>query len=239
MRLFLVFFMLLLLSCSHNGEIIAQEIQEDDLENQNNKIQEKESSCDKVRCSNNFICKNGKCICKGQICGNYCVINNGCCVNADCDSNEQCIKYKCVEETTCQYKEIFDEKEKKCICEENYFYCEAQNKCLKKGSCCDQGDCGRYEICSQTYWAVNICFQYPSKKKCKMLRDVGISETMQTPEGDFLIKINNIFTGDNVKINIDDKEYELKLNERIPAAKGTVWIEEIKELGGSCKVYYD
>lgn len=228
--------MFLLVACSSNDEIIAQKITSSAVANFNNKdFIDKEKSCDKVICTNGYICEEGECICKGKVCSEKCILN-GCCEDDDCKSNEHCVDFKCVSNEVCEYHQEYDKERSKCFCEEGFFYCDEQKKCLSGGSCCHQGDCDRYSKCVETSWAVNVCFQYPNKKLCRMLKDLGINENVITPEGEFFVMLDSILSGGIVKIKIDNESFELVPEKRINAAKGTVWIENIKVFGGTCKV---
>jgi len=231
--------LLFFVACSPSGEIVAQkitgEITTDVETSEIEEFEEESLSCDKVICSNNFVCEDGKCICKGKICGTFCVID-GCCTEEDCNDNEQCINHECIKSKVCQFNQVFDEEQDKCVCKEDYFFCEEQNKCLNYGSCCHQGDCDRYSSCVDTVWAVSICFQYPDKKLCRTLRDFIPEEVIITPEGDLFVKLEGIFSGGVAKIKIEDEVYNLAIDERISAAKGTVWLEKITTFGGTCKV---
>lgn len=239
MRWILALLMIFFIACSHNSEIVSQEITGSTVvEVEEPEEPEETLSCDKVICNNNFTCVEGKCVCKGIICGNECVID-GCCTDEDCSNDEQCVNQECVQDKTCEYNQVFDEDEGKCICEEDYFFCEEQGKCLIGGSCCHQGDCDRYSICVNTVWAASICFQYPNKKLCRTLRDIRPNEVVNTPEGEFFVTLEGIFSEGFSKIKIEDEVYTLGIDQRISAAKGTVWLEDIKVYGGTCKVKED
>lgn len=228
--------MIFLIACSSSNEIVAKKLTKDivsDVKETEPDVETK--SCEKVICSEGFVCEEGECVCKGNLCGEKCIIN-GCCEDNDCEDEKHCVDFKCISKEICEYHQIFDEEQQKCICEEGYFYCDEQKKCLVGGSCCHQGDCDRYSDCVDTSWAVRVCFQYPNKKMCRMLRNLRMNENIDSPEGEFFVMFDNILSGGIVKIKIDDEFYELQPEKRINTSKGTVWTEEIKIFGGICKV---
>ncbi len=199
-------------------------------------------SCDKVICSNNFVCEDGKCVCKGTVCDGFCAVDDvegSCCSDKDCKSGESCVNHECVADTICGFHQSYNEDSKKCVCNDGYFFCEDQNKCLADGSCCNQGDCDRYSSCVNTVWGVGVCFKYPDKKLCRTLRGVKASETISTPKGEFFIELEGIYEGGVAKIKIGDEYFNIGVDQRISAAKGTVWVEAIKTFGGFCKVEED
>ena len=65
------------------------------------------------------------------------------------------------------------------------------------------------------------------------------AEVVNSPLGDFVVELEGIFSGSISKIKIEGEVYNLAVEERISAAKGTVWVESIKTFGGSCKVEED
>jgi hypothetical protein len=238
MKYLLVFFILFLVSCSNSGDIIAKDsldnFEKDDFELVDF---DDKKSCDFVVCNNNFVCEDGECVCNGRICNGFCVLD-GCCKDSDCDSNMRCLNFECVKFSFCRFGEFFDEAENKCVCERDYFYCKEQKRCIKKGFCCSVDDCGRFESCSNTYFSVNLCFQYFSKKKCSVFRE-NIEFSADTPEGDLLVLVENIFSDGLVKLKINDITYDVFVDERFSISEGTFWVESFQEIGGVCRVKYD
>lgn len=241
-------FLIFLLACSSSNEIVAKQTDDvsNNLDSTNKDISDgsdksnkdlDDLSCEKVICNNGFSCEHGECICEGKMCNNFCITSeDGCCSDSDCKDDERCNDNMCEKIVSCKFNEHLDLSLNECVCDEGFFFCEDQNKCIKKGDCCDQGDCDRYSYCSPTSESVEICLQYPNKKICRLLMADRPSDIFQTPLGDFLVEFMGVFSGDRTKVKIEDSIFELDLNERVSAARGTAWVEEIQTYGGFCKV---
>ena len=141
-----IFLITFLVACSGSDELTAKKLTNEIKDNPNTEVIDEPVSCDKIICSDGFVCKEGDCICKGKLCGTKCILD-GCCSDSDCSSDEYCMNNKCEETKICEYHELYDKDQNKCICEDDYFFCELQNKCIKDGDCCHEGDCDRYTTC--------------------------------------------------------------------------------------------
>ena len=238
--LFSIFLITFLVACSGSDELTAKKLTKDVVDtdvndnSNNNQIIEEPASCENIICQDGFVCEEGECVCKGKLCGTKCILD-GCCIDSDCSSDKVCINNKCEESKICEYHEIYDREQNKCVCEEDYFFCENQNICIKDGDCCHEGDCDRYTTCIPSSTAITVCVQYPNKKMCKLLRDILPPITFDTPEKDITIKFVNILSGGITKLKIDNQDISLGLKERRAWENATIWVEEIQPFGGQCR----
>lgn len=186
--------------------------------------------CLKVDCETDKECKGGVCVClEGtKDCKGDCIPLDGCCDDSECEGH--CADNQCVD--ACTYGEQY--KDGKCVCAENYKYCDAQEKCIPQDYCCSFLNCRSFEECVPTTYTASICFQFENKKKCRLVSDLARTEYVEI--GDLEISATPVLFGEtNLQLRLDNETYALQPNVKIDLKGIDIWAEDLKPMGGFCR----
>lgn len=194
--------------------------------------QQETDSCASVLCKPDEVCKGGVCGCPSDMkkCGDACISELSCCTDADCGEGH-CASGTCI--TTCAFGEEFVNDE--CQCTSERKYCEEQDKCIPRNSCCIHTQCERNERCVPTNLRTHLCFEFGDKKICRLLADNERSELVDIGNQSFRAQALDFFSDGSVEFLVDNETRSLTPNKPFVLRGVSIFSEEGDEVGGFCK----
>lgn len=229
--------LLFLTSCANNA-IVAESANETILQ----KISE-EQKCKTTTCSANQKCIAGNCVCEQRFkdCNGKCIPSRACCTEADCEEGAFCNQENTCKSypKQCAYNQEWNITNETCTCIQGTKFCEPQNKCIPSKNCCVPSDCTfRRNLCSDTNYIASVCIK-DETKHCKSINE-GRNELFSLKDDTyFRIHVNNIVEKGSTNIIVNKNiSKKLLFNTSTQLTDNlTIFVDEIKELGGVCKTY--
>lgn len=191
--------------------------------------------CMNVACSSNSRCIAGDCVCNDgyKKCNGECILSQDCCTDYDCSLGESCIGRVCVPDY-CLANEVFDAGKGKCVCEEDFKYCELQRACIPKANCCMQSDCAADYRCIPSVKLALICISSETKQCRSVHPERAESFLVQGMRYD--VQINAFLSSNGMDIDVNGVSYILSGNDvKKLSDSASIYISEIEDIGGHCK----
>lgn len=187
-------------------------------------------------CGEHETCQDGTCACTETFkrCGDSCIPEEACCTDEDCEGT--CIEGTCKATIICDYGE--QPKDGECVCRDDFRFCEEQNRCISRDSCCSFLNCGSFETCVKTGFGVQFCAAQGQKTKCKLTTDLGRKEFFEFENTSFYVEATK-FKEDSIDFLIGNDTFTLKPNDRATYDNFTIWQENFEVLGGYCREDFD
>ncbi len=195
-------------------------------------------ACAAVLCAPGFQCQEGKCLCPAgkKECSGKCINNNQCCSQSECAQGELCQSNTCTFDCStlkCQEGMTCSTKEKRCVCPQDYKWCEYQSQCVPQDHCCSRFDCKSNERCVDTITSAEICISKEGTA-CKIFNTVGFKD-LTIPSGTFRVNITRIVFDDSIDLEINGEKLTLGADQSKPLGDISVGIKKFRELGGECR----
>lgn len=227
----LIICLFLLISCS-NGSIRAKPV--DDSKYIDVEVNVKSDICSNVMCGESEECVTGECVCTAGFkeCNNVCIKDSGCCTSADCMLGEACKSGACMK-YVCGFNQVYDAKEKECICADSTKWCGPQKKCVPRTFCCIDQDCETDYRCAETFFIASVCVA-DRTTKCSSIAEERSSRfyIKGVPYDIFVKEVSESF----ITLKINDLELEpLQVKVPIEENGAKIYFESAKIIGGVCK----
>lgn len=227
--IFGIFLVLLLSGCS--SELRGQDLDEIVIDD----------PCAEIVCGAQEVCSEGICGCDEgyKECNNQCIPEDGCCLDSACGVGETCEQNVCTfscDNLQCESNKICSDDLQKCVCKAGYTWCELQNACIPEDHCCTKFDCGRDEKCVSTQIRAEICLEKGNDRHCNLLNDIEPKKFLVDGKK-FEILLSDNFYAEFATLMINNDNFTMADTERKQVENAIVWLKELKEVGGNCKIF--